>query len=59
MREKILELIADAGKPIGELESLEFLELLRDFEQLVGKVVSDDEIVHLNTAEDFCRVAGC
>lgn len=59
MREKILELVADLGKPLAELDSLEFLELIRDVEQLTGQQISDQQIININAAEDLCAAVGC
>jgi len=59
MKEKILELVADLGKPLGELDSLEFLELIRDVEQLTGQRITDQQIVNINSAEELCAAVGC
>lgn len=67
MREKILELVTDAASTsvtedstflsLG-LESLEFLELMRDVEQLTGKKIADEQIVAMQTVGDLCAAVG-
>jgi|HubBroStandDraft_5_1064220.scaffolds.fasta_scaffold2178148_1 acyl carrier protein len=60
--DRILELAASAaGRSLArdekiDLESLEFLDLVKDIENDFGVRVPDNEFIHLNTAEDFCRV---
>jgi acyl carrier protein len=67
MKNKILELVTDAASTnVAEdstflslgLESLEFLELIRDVEQLTGKKILDEQIVAMQTVGDLCAAVG-